>query len=151
MLDICQGQATHWRILYLTLPSSHSFLRRNVKNLFPGCNWLHARNCLSAPYFWAFPFPPQSLRMAEGEVFAQHFRASRIPSPWCVMNILLYCYVIYTKGSRLKAPSLHPLIMGSGAWSVLISRVFLLLYKQEHSALQLDVISGCLLMILKTD
>ncbi len=34
---------------------------------------------------------------------------------------------------------------------VLISRVFLLLYKQEHSALQLDVISGCLLMILKTD
>lgn len=27
--------------------------------------------------------------VAEGVVFAQHFRAARIPSPWCSMNILL--------------------------------------------------------------
>lgn len=116
-------------ILEPTLPSSQGFEGMNLKNSFPGCNWLHGCNCFSAPYFWAFPFPPQSLRVAEGEVFAQHFRAGRIPSPWCVMNILLYCYVIYAKGSRLKAPSLHPLISGSGAWSALISWVFILLYK----------------------
>lgn len=90
-------------------------------------------------------------RVAEGKVFAQHFRAGRIPSLWCVMNILQYCYVIYTKGLGLKAPSLHPLATGSSSWSVLTSWVFILLYKQEHSAPELEVISGWLLMILKTD
>lgn len=64
------------------------------------------------------------LERLRGEVFAQHFRAGRIPSPWCVMNILRYCYVIYAQGSGLKAPSLHPLVAGSSARSVLISWVF---------------------------
>lgn len=67
------------------------------------------------------------------------------------MNILLYCYVIYAQGLELKAPSLLPLIAGSSAWSVLIRWVFILLYKQEQCAPELGVISGWLLMILKTE
>lgn len=122
------------------LPSSSD------KNLFSdctgSCNWLHACNCFSAPHFWAFPYPPHGLKVAEQEVFAQHFRAGRIPSPWCVMNILLYCYVIYAQGLGLKAPSLHTLITRSSSLSVFISQVFILLYKQEQSAPVLEVISG---------
>lgn len=86
--------------------------------------------------------------VAEGVVFAQHFRAARIPSPWCSMNILLYCYVIYAQG--LKALSIHSLITGSSSWCV-ICRVFILPYKQEQSAPALEIISGWLLVILKTD
>lgn len=89
--------------------------------------------------------------MAEDEVFAQRIRAGRIPSLWCVMNISLYCYVIYAQGLQLKAPTLHPLISESSACSVLINWVFILLYKQEQYTLGLEVISGWLLMILKTE
>lgn len=89
--------------------------------------------------------------VAEGVVFAQHFRAARIPSPWCSMNILLYCYVIYAQGLGLKALSIHSLITGSSSWCVFIFRVFILPYKQEQSAPALEIISGWLLMILKID
>lgn len=108
-------------------------------------------DCFSPFTFGFFPYPPHDPRVAEDEVFAQRFRAGRIRSPRCVMNILLYCYVIYAQGLELKAPTLHPLITGSGAWAVLISWVFILLYKQEQCAPELEVISGRLLMILKTD
>lgn len=66
----------------------------------------------------AFPDPPHSLGVSEDEVFAQRFRTGRIPSPWCAMNILLYCYVIHAQGLELKAPSLHALITGSSVWTL---------------------------------
>lgn len=89
--------------------------------------------------------------MVEDEVFAQRIRAGRIPSLWYVMNILRHCYVIYAQGLELKAPTLHPLTTGSCAWSALINWVFLLLYKQEQCTQEQELISGWLLMILKTD
>lgn len=104
-------------------------------------------------YFWAF-FPPHPLLTVLDSLRVKCLLSTSeqagFSSLWCVMNILLYCYVIYAQGLGLKAPSLHPLIIGSSAWSVLINWVFIVLYKQEHSAIQLEVISGWLLMILKT-
>lgn len=67
------------------------------------------------------------------------------------MNILRHCYVIYAQGLELKAPTLHPFTTGSCAWSALINWVFLMLYKQEQCTQERELISGWLLMILKTD
>lgn len=94
---------------------------------------------------------PLPASVVEEEVFAQRIRAGRIPSLWYVMNILQHCYVIYAQGLELKAPTLHPLTAGSCTRSALINWVFLLLYKQEPWTPERELISGWLLMILKTD
>jgi len=65
---------------------------------FPDCNWLHACNCFFSSLLLGSSLSSSGFECLRAKVFAQHFRAGRIPSPWFVMNILLHCYVIYTQG-----------------------------------------------------
>lgn len=138
---------------YFDIGKPHKSVWRSILRhfLFPDCSHVHAHNIFTPLYFQAFPYSLHSLRVAEDEVFAQRIRAARILSQWSVMNILLHCYVIYALELELKAPTLNPLISGTSARSVLINWSFLLLYKHQHRTPELEVISGWLLMILKTD
>lgn len=54
-------------------------------------------------------------------------------------------------GIGVESSTLHPISTGSYTWSALINWVFLLLYKQEQCTQEWELISGWLLMILKTD
>ena len=90
----------------------------------------------------------QSLRAAKSKVFTQHSRASRIPSLWCTMNILPQHYVISAWGGRFEStpftlPPDWPMLQPC---DVLIGSIFLLLHKQEQSALVLGIISSGLVV-----